>query len=195
MIAWANFASMIATALLTVVYYIKSVSPAALERRIGEIAYAKCARYRIIASIFMTAHFLLWVVYYFFPLPLPIRRTFPWPWRVSVLIATLIAIPSGYLMYRGVRDAGEETAFPKKEHRMYGGIYQQIRHPQAVGETPFAWVFAFLLNSPFLALFSFLWVPIFAIIAWSEERDLLLRYGNAYREYRDRTGAIFPRRR
>jgi methanethiol S-methyltransferase len=39
---------------------------------------------------------------------------------------------------------------------MYHGIYRRIRHPQAAGEVWFWWVFAFLLNSPFLALFSFI---------------------------------------
>ena len=76
------------------------------------------------------------VIYRFYPLPLPIARTFPWDWKVSVFIAVVIAIPSGYLMYRGVRDAGEETLRPREEHSMYGGIYERIRHPQAVGEFP-----------------------------------------------------------
>jgi protein-S-isoprenylcysteine O-methyltransferase Ste14 len=76
-------------------------------------------------------------VNYWFPLPLPLPRTFPWSWRVSALIAVLIAIPALYLMLRGVKDAGEETMRPKREHVMYGGIYTRIRHPQAVGEFPF----------------------------------------------------------
>jgi len=82
----------------------------------------------------------------------------------------------------------------KKEHTLYGGIYQKIRHPQALGEMPFFWVFAFLLHSPFLVLFSFLWVPIFVAVSLAEERDLLLRYGEAYQEYRQRTGFFLPRR-
>ena len=60
---------------------------------------------------------------------------------------------------------------------MYGGIYQKIRHPQAVGEFPLWWVIAFLVHSPFLVLFSFLYVPVWYSLCLAEERDLVLRYG------------------
>jgi len=43
-------------------------------------------------------------------------------------------------------------------------------------------------------LFSFIWVPIFAIMCWAEEQDLVLRYGESYEEYRQRTGAFIPKR-
>jgi protein-S-isoprenylcysteine O-methyltransferase Ste14 len=77
---------------------------------------------------------------------------------------------------------------------MYSGIYERIRHPQAIGELPVWWVIAFLLHSPFLALVSFIWVPIFIAICWAEERDLLVRYGETYAAYREGTGAVIPKR-
>ena len=45
------------------------------------------------------------------------------------MIGTIILIPSLYLMYIGTRDAGEEAMVPKKEHTLYGGIYETMRHP------------------------------------------------------------------
>ena len=135
-----------------------------------------------------------YVVYIFYPLPIPLAHTFSWTWWVSILIAMVIAIPSGYILVRGIKDAGEETMVPKKEHTLYGGIYKKIRHPQAIGELPFWWVIAFLCHSPFLVLYSFIWIPIFVIMCWVEERDLVLRYGKTYEEYRQRTGAFFPKR-
>ncbi|RME46692.1 MAG: hypothetical protein D6791_07630 [Chloroflexi bacterium] len=194
MIAWTNFAVLIVSAVLCLYFYVKSAGPAALEQKIGPAAYPKCTRYRMLASIFMTIAGINYVVYYFYPLPIPLPRTFPWPWWVSALIAVVIAVPAGYLWVRGMKDAGEETMFVKKEHGLYGGIYEKIRHPQAVGELPYWWVIAFLLHSPFLVLFSFIWVPIFAIMCWAEEQDLVLRYGEAYEAYRQRTGAFIPKR-
>jgi protein-S-isoprenylcysteine O-methyltransferase Ste14 len=47
----------------------------------------------------------------------------------------------------------------------------------------------------FLVLFSAIWIPVFVLMCWAEERDLLIRYGNAYEEYRRRTGLLVPRRR
>lgn len=193
MIAWINLVTLILSTVLTLYFYVKSAGPAALEKRIGEAAYRKCAQYRVISSVFMTLASINYVIYAFYPLPLLLARTFPWPWRVSALIAVVIVIPSGYLFFRGMKDAGEETMTPKKEHAMYGGVYERIRHPQAVGELPFWWVFAFLCHSPFLVLYSFVWVPIFYWMCLAEEKDLVLRYGDKYGAYRERTGFLFPR--
>ena len=194
MIAWLNFAVLIASSVLFSFFYIRSISPAALEKKLGEVAYKKCAWYRKVSSFFMLVVSANYVLYHWFPLPLPIPVTFPWSWKVSATIAVLIAIPSVCIMYRGIKDAGEETMRPKREHLMYGGIYEKIRHPQAVGEFPLWWVIAFLFHSPFLVLFSFVYVPIWYYWCRAEERDLLIRYGAAYREYMDRVGFWFPKR-
>lgn len=195
MIAWINFAVLLASAALFLAFYVRSVSPARLETRLGPVAYRRCARDRLFAAGFMTLTAANYVAYIFYPLPIRLPKTFPWPWWRSALIALLIAVPSGYLWWRGMRDAGEETMVPRKEHTLYTGIYETIRHPQALGEMPFYWVLALVLHSPFLVLFSFIWVPIFVVASWAEERDLLLRYGEAYEAYRERTGFWWPRRK
>ena len=55
------------------------------------------------------------------------------------------------------------------------------------------WVIAFLLHSPFLTLFSFMFLPIFYLMCWAEENDLVLRFGAAYQAYQARTGMFFPK--
>lgn len=194
MIPWINFAVLIVSSFLFTIFYVKSVSPAALEKRIGDSAYNKCATYRMIASVFMMVVAVNYVIYHWFPLPLPLADDFPWPYWVSAVIAAVIAVPSMYLMLRGVKDAGEETMRPKREHEMYGGIYERIRHPQAVGEFPLWWGIAFLMHSPFLVLFSFLYIPVWYYLCVAEEKDLLIRYGTAYEEYRQRVGFWLPKR-
>ncbi len=139
MIAWINFILLIVSALLFLYFYVKSVSPAALERKIGEVAYSKCARYRLIAGAFEIVAAANYVVYYFYPLPVQLPETFPWDWWISVIIAIVIAIPGGYLWWRGTKDAGRETMEPRKEHTLYGGIYRKVRHPQATGEVTYWW--------------------------------------------------------
>ncbi len=193
MIAWTNFGVLVISSLLFLYLYLKSVRPAVLEKRIGETAYRKCTLYRFLSGAFVMIAVGNYVLYVFYPLPMVLPDTFPWSWSGSVLIAVLIAVPSGYLFYRGMKDAGEETMIARKEHTLYGGIYDKIRQPQAAGELPLWRALAFALNSPFLALFSFVWIPIFIIMCRAEEKDLIIRYGQAYDEYRKRTGFIFPR--
>lgn len=193
MIPWLYFGVLIASSFLFTLYYVKSVGPAALEKRIGPSAYRKCATYRLISSVFMIIIAVNYILYHWFPPPLPLPGTFSWPWWVSAVIAVLIAVPSLYLMLCGTKDAGEETMRPKREHTMYGGIYTQIRHPQAVGEFPLWWVIAFLVHSLFLVFFSFVYIPVWYYLCVAEERDLLIRYGAAYEEYRVKTGFWLPK--
>ena len=194
MIAIINLASMVITGILFLFFYVKSVSPATLEKKIGDIAYKKCANYRSITGFFMTIIVVNYILYVFFPIKkLNLPEQFTWGWIVSILIGVVIGLPSGYLFYRGMKDAGEETMTPKKEHTMYKGIYKSIRHPQAVGEVILWWVLAFFLNSPFLVLFSFIWLPVWYIMCLAEEKDLILRYGKPFIEYRKNTGMFIPK--
>jgi len=49
-------------------------------------------------------------------------------------------------------------------------------------------------DKPFLVFFSFFYVPIWYYMCVAEERDLLIRYGAAYEEYRSKTGFWLPKR-
>ncbi|MFZ5856526.1 MAG: methyltransferase family protein [Chloroflexota bacterium] len=194
MIAWVNLAVLVFASLFFLYYYVLSVSPAALEKVIGAQAYRKCGRFRVIAALFETVSAACYIAYRFFPVSSPLLEHFPWDWWISALLAALIGLPSLALMFIGMRDAGSETMTPKKEHGMYGGIYKKIRHPQAVGEV-FAWLWiALLLDSPFLAVFSLAYFPIFLVMCHAEEQDLLLRFGDAYADYMRNTGAFIPKR-
>jgi protein-S-isoprenylcysteine O-methyltransferase Ste14 len=195
MIAWTNFGVLVISAVLFTYFYIRSVGPAALEKKVGEVAYARCRRYRIIASVFEVVVVATYIVYAFYPLPVPLPDTFPWNWWISFAIAVVILVPSAYLMARGLKDAGEESLSPRKEHRLCGGIYTKMRHPQATGEVALWWVIAFILDSPFLAVFSVIWVPIFYMMCRAEEKDLVIRYGKPYLEYRKNTPFLILKRK
>lgn len=195
MIAWINFSVLLIATVLFLFFYIRSVSPAGREMICGPEAYRWCFYDRLLSGAFelvITGNFIL---YFFFPLQTPLPERFPWSWWISLFIAGLIGLPATILMAVGMRDAGEETLRPKKEHTLYGGIYTRLRHPQAVGEVFLFPVMAVLLHSPFLSLFSLIYFPIFILICYAEEQDLLLRYGEAYAAYCRRTGAFWPNKR
>jgi len=195
MIAWLNFIVLVISTFLVGYLYIKSVQPVALEKKIGKQAWEKSARYRHIVIIFMTVTVINYIIYYFYPLPLHLPQRFPWPWAVSIIIGLVIAIPAFYLLIRGSIDAGEESLTPSPDQEMYGGIYDKMRHPQAAGEGVTWLAGAFLLNSPFLALYSLIWLPIYYLMCRAEERDLVLRFGQDYEAYKKRVGFIFPKRK
>jgi len=187
-------AGFIISALFSGYFYIKSVRPAALEKQIGSRAWPLSARYRQVSGIFMGINMLFYILYFLYPLP-GLVRVFPWDYPLSVLLAILIGVPSGYIMFRAIYDAGEEAMTPKKEHRMYRGIYTRIRHPMALGELQFVWVISLLLNSPVLLILSVVWVPVFYQMCIYEEKDLVLRYGDSYVKYMRTTGRFIPKKR
>jgi protein-S-isoprenylcysteine O-methyltransferase Ste14 len=194
-IGWLNFVSLLVFTVIYAVGYVFSVRPAHLEQKIGEKAYRRCTLYRLLLLIPMGIVTINYIVYLFYPVaidPFPLR--FSWPYWVNVLLAMVIGLPTLYVATRGVIDAGSESLIPEKKNTLYGGIYQKIRHPQAVGEAPmFVWV-SLLLNSPFLVAFSLLIMPIWYWWSREEEKDLLLRYGDPYAEYLRHTGMFFPKR-
>jgi protein-S-isoprenylcysteine O-methyltransferase Ste14 len=195
MIAWINLAVLLIASFAFLLSYVRSVSPAGLEKTLGPRAFPLCFRLRMVSSLFEMLTVVCYVIYLFYPLPVPLPASFPWSWWISGLVAALIAIPALLLMGIGLRDAGEEAMRPRKEHVMYGGIYTRLRHPQAVGEV-FIWlVIAFLLNSPFLVIFSLIYFPIFVLLCWAEDQDLLLRYGEPFASYMRETGAFWPKRK
>lgn len=195
LLSYVNFVALLVSSAIFTIFYVKSVKPAELERSIGVEAYARCKWYRLVSGFFMTLAAIHYVVFWYYPLPgLPPNLVeFPWQYHISVYIALILTLPFSYIMWIGMRDAGEETMTPRKGHELYsGGIYDHMRHPQAVGEFPLWFTFALLGHSPFLTLFSFLYLPVWYYFSIEEEKDLVLRYGKPYEAYRRRVG-WFPK--
>ena len=195
MTPWLNFSIMILSTIGMFITYLISVQPARLEQRISLKAYRICGIFRLLSMFFMGVITLNYILYRYYPIPIdPFPISFPWPYWVSVGIALVIAIPGGSLMFWAMKDAGTETMFPNKNHTLYKGIYETIRHPMALGELPLWWSIAFLVHSPFLVVYSLIHVPVFMYWSFAEEKDLLLRYGESYQAYRDKTGMFFPKK-
>ncbi len=194
-LGWLNFVVLVVSSIAFSILYWLSVRPAHLEQKIGAAAYRRCGQYRLFSSALMTLAMIDYVLYRWYPLPIdPLPARFPWPYWVNILITALIGAPATWIFVRGMRDAGEETMKPDKAHKMYGGIYEKIRHPQALGEAPLWLGMALLIDSPFLAVFSVLYLGVWYWWCIEEEQDLRLRYGKPYIDYCARTGMFFPRR-
>ena len=76
---------------------------------------------------------------------------------------------------------------PMKTH----WLYEQVRHPQYLGILLAIWF------SPYMTVGHILFATGFTVYIWVglkyEERDLVRRYGDGYKEYQQRVPALFPR--
>jgi protein-S-isoprenylcysteine O-methyltransferase Ste14 len=192
-ISWLNLASLLISVVVSFYFYILSVMPATRAEKFGEKAWKDCQQYRAFSGFFfglMTFNLILW---FWFPIPQLSWIIHPNPF-IGIFLGLIIAIPCILLMGKGVIDAGKETMHPSADTKMYKGIYRHIRHPQILGEMPLFIVITLFLNSLFLLiLVSITIVLIIPIMIHYEEKDLMKRFGNAYEEYRQQTGALIPK--
>jgi len=169
--------------------------PTILSKKYGEKAWKTCQILRFIAIVFefiLIATMLVWLWY-------PVT-VFSWEitsyWWIGVLVGLIIFIPGLILMIIGMKDAGKESHTPSKETEMYGGIYLRIRHPQTLGEMPMFIAIAFMVNSWFLVALMTVYVINYTMIMLHfEEKDLVERFGDSYREYQQEVGMLFPKKK
>ena len=156
-------------------------------------AWKQCYYFRIIAMIFETLLTVNAILWYWFPIEGWNSQIFQRLWR-SQLTGGLIIVLGGIIMLKGMKDAGSESAKPSQETEMYGGIYNYIRHPQSLGEFPIFPALGLMVNSMILFIILTAYIIIYLpIMIHYEEQDLLKRFGDPYLEYKEGTGALFPK--
>ncbi len=193
-VAIINFIILVAACFLMAWTYTISIQPVQRSQKRGEKAWKECKNYRSIGGLgelIAVINLILWI---WFPLPVVGEWMISSNIWVGIIIGICMLIPCLIIMIKGIIDAGSETLTPSKDSKMYGGIYNYIRHPQTVGEFPTFVALSFALNSWFLVLFTALFIIIYIpIMIHYEEKDLALRFGEKYLEYKKRTGALFPK--
>jgi len=193
MVEWINFSLLLIFITLFTIFYVRSVSPARLEAKLGEKAWPHCGKVRAVSIFFLISVMVNYLLFDIYPLPIEALMSFNWSYYISLTLALVIAIPTTYMVATGMKDAGEEAIQPDKDSKMFTGIYKRVRHPQT-WEFAYFFAIALLLDNPFLLLFSLIWLPLMVIMMRAEEKDLLLRYGQEYEDYMQRTGRLLPRK-
>lgn len=175
--------------------YIKSVQPAYLEKTIGSIAYDICTRMRNKSRYILSVSLTAFLVYNIYPIDIFIMNSKVFKsYMFAISISLIPLIPGILLFFDGRRALGKESMSPKKYRSVYNkGIYSYIRHPQHLGEIFFWYFLSLFLNSVFLIIFTTIfWIPNYILWCHYEEKDLLLRYGDAYKEYIKSTKKLIP---
>jgi protein-S-isoprenylcysteine O-methyltransferase Ste14 len=194
-IAWTNFLILNFVAVFCWYFYILSVQPVTRSEEHGERAWTLAKRDRFITGILMgimTVNMVLWL---WIPIPTLAWLVHPY-WLISSLTGLILALFTTPIWIKGIKDAGKEAMVPSQTTEMFGGIYNYIRHPQMVGEMPWFIIIALIINSLFLTIWAIIMIIIVTpIVIHYEEKDLIKRFGERYRDYQERTGAIFPKLR
>ena len=195
-IAMLNFCILIISILLMGYLYLLSIQPVKRSEKYGEKAWDTCKKLRGIGGLFEFISIINLILWIWFPIPLFETWVISTNIWIGIIIGICIAIPCVIVMLLGIKAAGSETLSPSRETEMYGGIYKYIRHPQSLGEFPTFVALSFVLNSWFLVLISLLFIIIYTpIMIYFEEKDLIKRFGEKYKDYQKNTGALFPKLR
>ncbi|MFX1286026.1 MAG: methyltransferase family protein [Promethearchaeota archaeon] len=192
-ISTINLLSLNLSALLFAYFSIRSVMPVTREEKIGQDAWEECYQDRLkmsYALIVMIINMFLWIWFPITELNIAIFQENV----LGILIAILIFVPCSIILYFALKHGGKEHMKPMRETTLHEGIYNIIRHPGIWGEMPLYIAIGFFINSLFITV----WVTILVVIyvpvyIYYEEKDLLKRFGQPYREYRERVGALIPK--
>jgi protein-S-isoprenylcysteine O-methyltransferase Ste14 len=114
-------------------------------------------------------------------------------------LGVLLILAALFLFWRGHYDLGlnwSPTLEIRKEHQLItNGIYGVIRHPMYASQ--WLWVIAqsLLLQNWIAGFFSIVvWALFYFLRVPPEEQMMLDTFGDEYREYLKKTGAVVPRR-
>ena len=189
-----NLACLVFSSFLMWLTYMISLVPKKTEETKGKAAWTRAAVFRNLSNACEVVMVITMVLMVWFPVP-----DIWWPIFPSNLpgwiFGIAIAIPFGYIDYRGIKDVGKETFLPQAKGGLCKtGIYKYIRHPQMIGENPLFICGSICLNSWLLvAWWGVFFLLYFPTIIHQEERDLHRRFGDEFTEYKKNTGAIFPK--
>lgn len=172
-------------------FYGRSINPRCKHGTLDETIIKKCGDYRLIAGLFETIIFIGYIIFYFIKIP---RSIYLFNSMLIPFIILGLLLVVGMILYvKGIKDAGEETLKPQVDNPMFEGIYLRIRHPQTTATILIYFAIAFGSNQLFLILYTIILSIVYIYITYLEEDDLILKYGDDYRKYREKTGRFIPK--
>jgi protein-S-isoprenylcysteine O-methyltransferase Ste14 len=117
-------------------------------------------------------------------------------WLRWVAVGTgVLTIPFTLWVFRHIGRNISETVLTKSDHELVkSGPYRWIRHPLYSGSLWMLFSISVIASNWFLLLYSFLGLIAFRwLIIPVEENQLVHAFGEEYREYQSRTGALVPK--
>lgn len=115
-------------------------------------------------------------------------------------LAAIYLIASAVLLFvRGLRTAGVDTLFgvyiyyPDEGRQLDEAVYEVVRHPVYAALDRVAIAFGLLNGTPYALFLAVFFVAVWHRVWYEmEERELIARFGDPYRAYRERVPAVTP---
>ena len=113
-------------------------------------------------------------------------------------LGALLILDAAWLLFLSHRDLGRHWTINvglREGHQLITtGIYQYIRHPMYAAHLVWA-IGQILILHNWIAGYSFIltMLPFYFYRSRREEEMLIEEFGDDYREYREKTGALFPK--
>lgn len=138
-----------------------------------------------VITYLLNPHWMKWS-----EIPLP-----DWPRWIGVAFG-LIALPLFYWLFRSIGKNITQTVKTRDEHQLVTtGPYRWVRHPLYSVGTAWFLSFALMASNWFIGLATLLSLVMLLARLPKEEKNLIEKFGNEYREYMERTGRLIPKLR
>jgi protein-S-isoprenylcysteine O-methyltransferase Ste14 len=122
------------------------------------------------------------------------RLSLPFPFRWAGFVLGALIVPWYIWVFRTLGRNVTDTVVTRKEHELVvSGPYRWVRHPLYAGLPPWALALGLLMDNWLLWPLAAVGFLLLALRTPIEERFLIERFGDAYREYMRRTPRYFPR--
>ena len=106
------------------------------------------------------------------------------PIPVTLTVGIFLLVVNFYIKILAQRQIGVSPALKGKEKLITTGIYGIVRHPLYISNGLLAIGMAILLKSMYTLLFSIVYTFLYLPIIHFEEKDLFVKYGKEYKEYK-----------
>jgi protein-S-isoprenylcysteine O-methyltransferase Ste14 len=115
--------------------------------------------------------------------------------RWVAVVVGLATLPFTYWVFRSIGHNISETFLTKEDHALVThGPYRWIRHPLYSSATVAFVSLSLVAANWFILAMALLAMLVLALaVVPREETQLILKFGQAYREYQQRTGRLVPR--
>lgn len=114
--------------------------------------------------------------------------------RWAGVVTGVFSVPLLYWLFKSIGKNITQTVKTRKEHELVtNGPYRWVRHPLYSVGTMLFLSFALMASNWFIALSSLLGLVMLMVRLPQEEKNLIERFGDEYKDYMKRTGRLIPK--